>query len=113
MNDSSRTISSLTISNAIAAYCKRVAEARSENTARTYLNGMNLFRNVLVNQKIDPDKTLVTDLSEDAIAWVTSALKNNAATTERLYLTAITGFYEYISAENLAPINLPRVRQIH
>ena len=112
MNVSSGTISSITISNAIAAYCKRVAEARSENTARTYLNGMNLFRDVLVDHDVNPDKALVTDLSEDAVAWVTSALKNNAATTERLYLTAITGFYEYLSAENLAPINLPRVRQI-
>jgi integrase len=31
-------------------------------------------------------------------------------TTERLYLTALTGFYEYLSAERLCEINLPRIR---
>jgi integrase len=37
-------------------------------------------------------------------------LKNHAPSTERLYLQAISGFYEYLVAENLALINLPRLK---
>ena len=39
-----------------------------------------------------------------------TALKDSAPTTERLYLTAVTGFYEYLAGDNLAEINLPRIR---
>jgi integrase len=38
------------------------------------------------------------------------ALRHHAATSERLYLTALTGFFEYLAAENLIPVNLPRIR---
>jgi integrase len=49
-------------------------------------------------------------LKEDAIVWLAAALKGHAPTTERLYLTAAATFYEYVAAENLAQVNLPRVR---
>ncbi|MFN2236446.1 MAG: tyrosine-type recombinase/integrase, partial [Anaerolineales bacterium] len=37
-------------------------------------------------------------------------LKEYSPATERLYLTAVTGFYEYLAAEELSNINLPRLR---
>jgi integrase len=49
-------------------------------------------------------------LSEDAVTWFISSLKNYSPATERLYLTALTGFYEFLSAERLCEINLPRLR---
>jgi integrase len=49
-------------------------------------------------------------LKEDAIVWLANSLKVFAPTTERLYLTAATGLYEYIAAENLTEINLPRIK---
>ncbi len=64
----------------------------------------------MVQKKIDPDTTPIAVLSEDSIIWITNALKNHAATTERLYLTAATGFFEFLVSEKLAEINLPRVR---
>ncbi len=103
---------SITIENAITAYCDRIAEARSANTARTYRNGMNVFLRVLKEHKIEPIATSINLLSEDVITWVIVSLKDNTATTERLYLTAISGFYEFICADYLVPINLPRVRQL-
>ena len=102
----------LSIDIVISEYCDRIAEARSKNTARTYKNGMNVFRRVLLVNKINPEKDSISELREDAVAWTIDYLRDNTATTERLYLTAITGFFEYISAENLAPINLPRIHQL-
>jgi len=99
-----------TIREAIAAYLDSVALARSANTTRTYRNGLDVFQVVLLQHRLDPEKTPVTSLKEEAIVWLATALKDRAPTTERLYLTAATSFYEYLAGENLAAINLPRIR---
>jgi integrase/recombinase XerC len=99
-----------TIAQAIAAYLDSVALSRNANTVRTYRNGMTLFKQVLAAEDLDPERALVTDLPEDAIVWLALALKDHAPATERLYLTSATGFYEYLAAENLVAVNLPRVR---
>ena len=54
--------------------------------------------------------TPISTLPEDAVSWFIAALKVYSPTTERLYLTALSGFYEYLSAERLCEINLPRIR---
>ncbi len=99
-----------TLSQAIAAYLDSVHLSRSESTARTYANALNAFANLLVERGLPPDETDVRALSEEGIAWFAAALKGYAPATERLYLTAVTGFYEYLAAEQLAEINLPRLR---
>ena len=38
------------------------------------------------------------------------SLASYSPASERLYLTALTGWYEYLAAENLVDINLPRLR---
>lgn len=101
-----------TIDNAGTQYINSIKLGRSENTTRTYQNGMNIFLAVLNKNGLEPKKTSVAELPEDAIVWLATALKNYAPTTERLYLTAITGFYNYLEAEELAPINLSRVRHL-
>ena len=98
------------ITHAIQAYIKSVESARSPRTASTYKNALNFYGDTLRSRKFDPETTPVKDLQEDSIIWLTSALKNHAATTERLYLTAVTGFFEFLVAERLTDINLPRVR---
>jgi integrase/recombinase XerC len=40
------------------------------------------------------------------------ALKGYAPSSERLYLSAVIGFYEYLSGEGLGDPNLPRLRQL-
>lgn len=99
-----------TIRAAMDAFIDNVSLARSANTTRTYRNGLAIFQAVLLEHKLDPEKIPVSALKEDAIAWLATALKDHAPTTERLYLTAATAFYEYLAAETLAPINLPRIR---
>ncbi len=100
----------MSIANANARYLDSVSLARSANTARTYRNGMSVFLSVLRDHKLDPDTQPVNELPEDAIVWLAVGLKDNAPTTERLYLTAASGFFEFLSAENLASINLARVK---
>jgi integrase/recombinase XerC len=98
------------ISLIINEYIKTVSSARSANTARTYRNAMSSFQIMLADHSIPPISIPISDLPEDALAWFISALKVYSPTTERLYLTALVGFYEYLSAERLCEINLPRVR---
>jgi integrase/recombinase XerC len=98
------------IAQACRSYLDGIALSRSGNTARTYHNGLAVFLRTLADHGIDPSTITVKQLSEDAIAWLAVALKDYAPSTERLYLTAAIGFYEYLVGEKLAEINLPRVR---
>lgn len=100
----------LTISQAFAAYLDNVRLARSENTALTYRKALTFFAAVLDRKNLSPDKTRISDLDEEAITWLATYLKDSAPATERLYLTAVAGFYEYLAAEKLSVINLPRLK---
>ena len=101
-----------TIDQAVTDYLNSLTLARSANTARTYAQAMRLFIQVLADHNLPTDKKPPTDLPEDAVAWFASALKDYAPTTERLYLTAAAGFFEYLMAERLSTPNLPRVRML-
>jgi site-specific recombinase XerD len=100
----------MTIDTAIQNYLGTIKSTRSENTARTYQNAMNVFRKVLVHHPLDPETTLISEIPEEAIVWLAASLKDHSPNTERLYVSAAAGFYEYLAAENLASINLPRIR---
>jgi len=101
-----------TIDQAVTDYLNSLTLARSANTARTYAQAMRLFIQVLANNNLPTDQKPPTGLPEDAVAWFASALKDYAPTTERLYLTAAAGFFEYLMAERLSTPNLPRVRML-
>lgn len=98
------------ISSATENYLESVALARSQNTARTYRNALSFFLQVLAQHNHSPKYDPISELPEDAISWFAAALKGYAPATERLYLTAAIGFFEYLAAERLADVNLPRVR---
>lgn len=101
---------SKTIQDVINAYLDAVSLSRSENTARTYRNAMAMFSEVLVFKGLEPDELPVAELKEEAIVWMATALKDFSPATEQVYLTSTVGLYEYIAGENLANVNLPRVR---
>jgi integrase/recombinase XerC len=100
----------VTIRQAIASYVDSVSLARSENTAITYRKALQAFADTLADKGLDPEETHVAQLSEDAVAWFATAMKNLSPATEQLRLTAVAGFYEYLAAEKLTEPNLPRVR---
>ncbi|MGD2058121.1 MAG: tyrosine-type recombinase/integrase [Anaerolineales bacterium] len=101
---------SLTILDAVDGYLDNVLLSRSKNTARTYTNALNAFLLTLDEMSIDPENTKATRATEDWITDFAHDLKSYAPASERLYLTAVTGWYEYLAAEHLAEINLPRLR---
>lgn len=103
-------IPQFTIESACKAYLDIVAHARSKNTLRTYETGLTKFLDVLRKNNIQPDKTLVNELTEESLILLISELKVYSPATERLYLTAVTGFFEYLSAGNTGNISLPRIR---
>ena len=100
------------ISQAIDEYIKSVSLSRSTHTAHTYRNALNCFSNVLLDNQINPEKSSCKDLNENVVSWFAAALKEYTPATERLYLTVLNGFFEYITAESLADPNLPRVRML-
>jgi integrase/recombinase XerC len=104
------SVSKITILQAIAQYVDSVTLARSENTALTYRKALAAFADALEKNNLDPAESTLSDLNEDAVAWFATAMKNRSPATERLRLTAVAGFYEYLAAEKLAEPNLPRVR---
>lgn len=104
--------SSPSLLQTIQQYLHTVELSRSENTARTYSNAMQSFCDCLEKAGLSPEETPAEQLSEDFITRFTADLKRYAANTEQLYLTAVTGFYEYLAAENLSEVNLPRLRML-
>ena len=104
--------SSKSLLNAVKLYLDSVRLSRSENTARTYSNAMQSFLSSWEKTNLDPAETPVGEISEDFIAKFAGDLKSYSPNTEQLYLTAATGFYEYLAAEKLSEINLPRLRML-
>ncbi|MCJ7567822.1 MAG: site-specific integrase [Anaerolineales bacterium] len=100
------------IVDSIQNYLGTIALARSENTTRTYRNALNAFQAMLFDLGIDPAETMASAAKEDWIADLAAALKSYAPASERLYLTATAGWYEYLAAEEIAEINLPRLRML-
>jgi integrase/recombinase XerC len=99
-----------TVTQAITKYLDTVKTSRSVNTARTYSNGLHVFAAVLKENRIDPDHSPASVLTEDAVSWMADALKDLSPASEQLYLAATVRFYEYLAAEKLAEINLTRLR---
>ena len=100
----------LTIKKACEQYIENISLTRSENTTRTYRNGLNMFMAVLEAHNVTVENTNPNDMPVDAISWFARHLKIYSASTEQLYLSSVAGFYEYLAAENLAEPNLPRMR---
>jgi len=99
-----------TITDTVNDYLSTIKLARSENTARTYFNALQLFQSTLRNNNLPPQKTNIQGINEDTISWFAADLKHHSPATERLYLSAVCGYFEYLTAENLASVNLSRIR---
>ncbi len=101
----------ITIQDAIDRFLDNLKLARSENTALTYRKSMQAFLACLEAEGIAASSPL-SQLSEDAVIHFAAYAKDKSAATERLWLQATAGFYEFLAAEQLAEPNLPRVRML-
>ena len=69
-----------------------------------------MFRAALRKNGVNSAEAPIDTLSENAITWLVKYLKDHSPATERLYVQAMASFYEYLAAERLADVNLPRLR---
>jgi integrase/recombinase XerC len=102
----------LTILDAVQRYLDSVRLSRSANTARTYTNAMHSFISSWIKRGNDPSIDQVSTIKENFMADFAADLKSYSPNTEQLYLTAASGFYEFLAAENLSEINLPQMRML-
>lgn len=101
---------SLSLQAASDHYLHLVADSRSENTHRTYAQAMRKFIAVLKKHSVHADVISPSEANPDWLGWYVTALKPYSPATESLFLIALVGFYEYLAAEENAPINLTQVR---
>ena len=78
----------LIIFECIQNYLNSVKLSRSANTYRTYANAMRLFSEVLAKNGLDPESADLSELTEDAVIWMATALKDFSSATEQVYMTA-------------------------
>ncbi len=100
------------IQSAINHYLDSIKLSRADNTARTYGNALDFFSEILSDHNLEPSESDLDELSEESVIWMASALKNLSPATERLYLTAATGFFEFLIAEELTSLNMHRIRML-
>ena len=104
--------SSLSLSESVDAYLETKAASRSPATARTYRNALSAFQLFLETLETDPETLPARSAEETWIGAFAAYLRPYAPASERLYLTAVAGWYEFLAAEDLAAVNLPLVRQL-
>jgi site-specific recombinase XerD len=98
------------IAQSFDEYLETVQLTRSQNTYLAYTNGIKYLRMTLISHGIDPAAVPVSELSEKVVSWFATDLKSYAPASEQLYITAIKGYLEFLVAENLADINLSKVK---
>ena len=98
------------IKEAIDDYLQTIRLARSENTLLSYRTALENLILTLKDQGLDVEKDPVDKINEELVSWFARDLKDYAATTEQLYMTAAKGFLEYLVAEELADVNLSKVK---
>jgi len=93
-------------------YLASVELARSQNTAKTYKNGLKIFGRVLAEHKLPPAQTPIDSLPDKSAGWFLAACHDFSPSTERIYLAAVRGYFEYLVTEEILDINLPRLKAI-
>ena len=101
----------ISIRQAAEAYLQSVQSARRWNTYKSYKNAINKFLDLLIQNNISIINHPET-LPDESIIWAIEALNDYSIATERLYLTAISGFFEFLFAEKITSPNLPRIKSL-
>lgn len=101
----------LTLQKATEKFLDEIAASRSPNTHKAYSQAVQHFLDVLKGNGVSPSVP-VGELAVEWMGWFIQSLHNFAVATERLYLTALIAFYEYVAAEDWAPVNLSALRRL-
>jgi site-specific recombinase XerD len=98
----------MTIQQAIDHYLKQVKRSKSPRTAASYGQGLRLFATCMAqsNEPTDFARADITTLSPHWLEIFLNSLQKQSVSTERLYTTAVAGFYHYVAAQDWAQVNL-------
>ncbi len=102
----------LTVQQALERYLADVEQSRSPLTHKAYAQAVQRFAAALQTHGVPPATTPTSALAVEWMSWFIESLRDDAVATERLYLTALSGFYEYAAAENWAAVNLPALKRL-
>ncbi len=98
-----------TIHQAIDRFIENVALSRSENTARTYQNGLNTFLEMLEEMEIDSYGS-ISLINENFVSLYARYLKSYSPATENLYINIFKNFLEYLIAEKILQLNMYQIK---
>lgn len=98
----------MTIQEAIDRYLKQIRRSKSANTAVTYGQGLQAFAACLAESELEIDfgEADISALTPHWLETFLDDLHKQSVATERLYTTAVAGFYRYVAAQEWAAINL-------
>ena len=99
-----------TIQEAVQHFIEMISMSRSKNTAKSYSNALKAFCDLLEEKDVSISTANVTELNEALIADFLNYLKAYSPATEQLYVIAISRFYQYLLAEDLAEINIQKLQ---
>ncbi len=100
------------VAASVAMFIDGVRLSRSPNTALTYKTALSAFLGSLKRSGVDPETVASRRAQEAWLASFADYLKRYSPATERLYLAAVRAWFEYLAAEGLAEVNLPRLQQL-
>lgn len=103
---------SQSLESAAERYLRLVENSRSPNTHRTYAQAVRKFLVLLVKRGIQIAQISPAEADIEWLSWYVKHLKDYAPATEALFVTATVGLYEYLSAEENAPVNLTQIRSM-
>jgi site-specific recombinase XerD len=101
-----------TVQEALDDYLREVELSRSDNTHQAYSQAADRFAEALAENDTPPTQTPVSALSLEWMSWFIHSLRSYAVATERLYITALSGFFEHVAAEGWAEVNLPGLKKL-
>ena len=99
-----------TVERTLELYLAEIGKSRAASTLNTYYYTIEKFKKTLSEHGVRPAETPLTAITNDWIHWFLDDLRLLEPTTERGYLAAVMGFYDYVVAKNWLDLNLTEMR---
>ena len=99
-----------TVAEALEFYLDEIGKSRAGSTLNTYHYTIEKFKVTLAEREVSPGDTPLSAMSNDWMQWFLDDLRRLEPATERSYLAAVIGFYEYVVAKNWLELNLTELR---
>jgi site-specific recombinase XerD len=98
----------MNLHDAVERYLQQIKRSKSDRTAAAYRQGLKAFAACLeeLEPPINFEQAEVSTLSPHWLETFLNRLHKQAVSTERLYTTAVAGFYRYVAAQEWASLNL-------